>query len=169
MSRTLYLMRHAKSDRNAGAAHDFERPLNERGAGDAHKMGRWMAGAGLNPERIVASPALRAWQTVTAICRALDFPLGTVDFDRRLYLADRETLCAVIAETPANIASQLLVAHNPGMEALLGHLLGDAAPTAVDGKVLPTGALFALELPDEWGALGRGDARILASQRPREL
>jgi phosphohistidine phosphatase len=169
MSRTLYLMRHAKSDWNTGTAHDFERPLNERGAGDARKMGRWMAGAGLNPERIVASPALRAWQTVTAMCRALDFPPEAVDFDRRLYLADRATLCAVIAETPASIASQLVVAHNPGMEELLGHLLGDAAPSAVDGKVVPTGALFALELPDEWGALGRGEASLLANQRPREL
>jgi len=169
MSRTLYLMRHAKSDWNSGAMHDFERPLNERGAGDARKMGRWMAGEGLRPERILASPALRAWQTVTAMCRALDFPPEAVDFDRRLYLADRATLCAVISETPANIASQLLVAHNPGMEELIGHLLGDAAPLSIDGKVLPTAALFALELPDEWGTLGRGDASLLASQRPREL
>lgn len=169
MSRTLYLMRHAKSAWDSGAAHDFERPLNERGVGDARKMGRWMAGAGLNPERILASPAMRAWQTVIAVCRVLDFPPEAVDFDRRLYLADRDTLCGVIAETPANIASQLLVAHNPGMEALLVHLLGDAAPPAIDGKVMPTAALYALELPDEWGALGRGDARLLASQRPREL
>jgi phosphohistidine phosphatase len=169
MSRTLYLMRHAKSAWNTGGTHDFERPLNGRGEGDARKMGHWMAGAGLRPESVRASPALRTWQTVTAVCRALDFPMGAVEFDRRLYLADRDTLCDVIAETPASVASQLLVAHNPGMEELLCHLLGHATPSPSDGNIMPTAALYALELLNEWSSLGRGEVRLLASQRPRAL
>ena len=169
MSRTLYLMRHAKSDWNTGAEHDFERPLNSRGTDDAAKMGRWMASTGLRPERITASTALRVWQTVTSVCREIDFPMEAIEFDRRLYLANCAVLCSLIADTAGNIESQLVVAHNPGMEELLRHLLGDATPSPSDGKIMPTAALYALELPNEWSSLARGEARLLASQRPRAL
>ena len=62
--KTLYLLRHAKSDWSGGEA-DHERGLTRRGVDAAHRMGHFLAGVGQAPERVVSSTAKRAYLTAT--------------------------------------------------------------------------------------------------------
>ena len=57
---TLIVMRHAKSEWNAGPMADFDRPLAPRGQRDAVKMSRWLAGQPFAPGEIKSSTARRA-------------------------------------------------------------------------------------------------------------
>ena len=67
--RSLLLLRHAKSAWPDGVA-DLERPLARRGERAAELVGRFLAGHGLVPDRVVSSPARRAAETAERVLAA---------------------------------------------------------------------------------------------------
>lgn len=165
----LYLMRHAKSDWHSAAQADFDRPLNQRGANDAVRIGQWLAAQDLRPQLLLASPAQRARQTVLAVADKLDLRESDVVFDKDLYLADRKTLLKILGTIPANIENVLLVAHNPGLDSLVEWLASEPPPLSESGKLMTTAAIAVFELPAGWAKLQRGGTRLQQLQRPREL
>lgn len=166
---TLYLMRHAKSDWHSAAQADFDRPLNQRGAKDAVRMGQWLAVQGLRPEVLLASPAQRARQTVLAVAETLGNKDSEVVFKQDLYLADRATLLNILRTIPDTTDSVLLVAHNPGLDELVQWLASEPPPLSESGKLMTTAAIAVFELPAGWAKLQRGGTRLQQLQRPREL
>ena len=52
--KTLYLIRHAKSDWSIDHLSDIDRPLNERGYGDAHKMSLILKEKKITPDLIIS-------------------------------------------------------------------------------------------------------------------
>lgn len=169
MPKQLMILRHAKSDWNTDAASDFERPLAGRGIKDAPRMGSWMGRHGLQPEYVISSPALRAWQTVVPVCRKLGIAETDIHWDGRAYLADVESLLEVLAECPGGAGSVLLVGHNPGLEELVEHLCGDDAARPADGKLLPTATLARITVPDDWTGLPPDSGSLVGITRPRDL
>ena len=165
----LYLMRHAKSDWHSAAQADFDRPLNQRGASDATRMGQWLATQGLRPEVLLASPAQRARQTVLAVAEALGVEEHEVVFNQDLYLADRTTLLNILRAVPGLTESVLLVAHNPGLDNLVEWLASEPPPFSDSGKLMTTAAIAAFELPAGWARLQRGGVTLQQLLRPREL
>lgn len=122
----LALVRHAKSDWGDPMLDDHDRPLNERGQEDAPRMARRFADAGFRPDVILSSTALRARTTADAFAAAT----GTaVELREDLYGASAKVLLAEAAASGA--AAVLVVAHDPGMSVLAGHLSdGDIAHMA---------------------------------------
>jgi len=169
MPRHLLLLRHGKSDWDAGAASDFERPLSKRGKKDARRMGRWMREEDLAPDCIIASPAQRARETALRVCVELAIPEQTIRFEPRLYEADVPALLEVLAESPARCKDVMLVGHNPGLADLLAWLWGENLVLPEDGKLLPTATLARLRMPREWTRLDRGCGRTIVLTRPRSL
>jgi phosphohistidine phosphatase len=101
-ARTLLIVRHAKSDWEAGAP-DHERPLNGRGRREAPELGRRLSRAGLRPDLVVCSDAARAQETWRLAAAAWsDAP--PVRVDGRLYDASRSEVLAVLTETPDEVA-----------------------------------------------------------------
>jgi phosphohistidine phosphatase len=168
-TRTLLLLRHGKSDWDAGAGDDFSRPLARRGTRNSKHMGRWLAAQGLRPDRVIASPAARTLRTATLVCKALDLPPEQIVQDERVYLASAATLLDLLRALPSAVQTAMLVGHNPGLENLLDGLLGDAVPQPEDGKLMPTAALARLELDADWRTLGPDRVRLVVLQRAREL
>ena len=169
MPRELLILRHAKSDWGAATASDFDRPLTGRGRRDAHRIGAWIRQEKLMPNHVVSSPAQRARQTVTRVCKALQFPKGEIAWDPSIYEATLDRLLASLGRCPPGAARVLLTGHNPGLEILLDFLIGDALEPPTDGKQLPTGTLARLKMPEDWTQLTQGCARLLSITRPRSL
>jgi phosphohistidine phosphatase len=167
MPRELLLLRHAKSDWDSGAASDFERPLAKRGKNDAPKVGSWLYREGLVPDHVVSSPAERARQTATKVCKRLDFKKKRIVWDAKIYEAAVPTLLDVLARCPGEAATVLLVGHNPGLEELVLHLVGEEVERPADGKLLPTATVARLEMPDDWSRLAAGSAHLVSITRPR--
>lgn len=113
----LALVRHAKSDWGDPLLDDHDRPLNERGRSDAPRMARRLVEAGFRPDVILSSTALRAVTTAQAFGAATGVGLT---FEERLYGAPAKLLLTAAAETGAG--SVVVVAHDPGMSVLAGHL-----------------------------------------------
>lgn len=169
MSRELLVMRHAKSDWDAPGERDFDRRLARRGRRDAPRIGEWLAQAGLSPDAVVCSPAMRTRETVSAVLERLDLAELTVKFDRRVYEASLEALLQVLADAPRDARRMLLVGHNPGMDDLVAHLAAQPPPLSRSGKLMTTAALAHFVLPDDWSQLARGCGRLVQLIRPKTL
>lgn len=169
MSRELLILRHAKSDWESDAKSDFVRPLTKRGNKDAARMGAWLYREGLVPDLVISSPAERARQTTEAVCKGLDYKRKAVVWEKAVYEATPEDLLQVLAGLPTDAKTVLLVGHNPGLELLLGRLVGGDMDIPADGKVLPTAALARLDMPDDWSGLAEGCAQLVNLTRPKTL
>lgn len=160
--KTLLLMRHAKSSHDDEGLPDAERPLNERGRRDAPRMAARLAAAGLLPDRILCSTALRAKETAALVMEAPGFT-GGLKFLGRLYGATPDEILEVVAESGGDAARLMVVGHNPGMEQLLRRL------TEFDDP-MPTAAIAQIELPIAgWGqARGAVDGRLVEFWKPKD-
>ena len=156
-------MRHADASPADAGTPDVDRPLNKRGQRDAAHMGRWLRQQGLTPALVISSSALRAAGTAAAVIDAggLD---GEVVRQPTLYAAEPDAFFEVLQAVPDDCPTVLVVAHNPGTEAMVQALTGKAA-------TLPTGAVAHLTLPiDHWQLLnGDTAARLIQVARPRDL
>jgi phosphohistidine phosphatase len=160
--KTLLILRHAKSSWDDSAVDDHERPLNARGEKDAPRMGRLLRTERLLPELIVSSDALRARRTAEAIAAVTNAQLL---LDSRLYHASAaEVLEALLSDVQRDVATVMVVGHNPGLEELIAQLTGER-------EVLPTAALAQIELQVErWSDLRPSTPGILVGLwRPKEL
>ena len=126
MTRTLILLRHAKSAWPADIA-DAARPLAARGLRDAPAVGRWLQANAPEIDQVVCSPADRAAQTWDLAAVELD-ATPPVRHDGRLYQASAQDLLGVIQELPGGASTVVLVGHNPGLEDILTLLTGLAEP-----------------------------------------
>ena len=169
MARELLLLRHAKSDWDSGAATDFDRPLSKRGKRDAPRIGEWLYREGLIPGLILSSPAERARETALRVCKGLDYSKRDIRWESSLYEADLDGLLQVLAAQARGPLSILLVAHNPGLEALVQYLTDGDLDEPKDGKLLPTATLARLEMPDNWHRLDAGCANLVTLLRPKSL
>jgi phosphohistidine phosphatase len=166
---TLYLMRHAKSDWHSSTSSDFDRPLNQRGAKDAVRMGQWLQQQTVIPGLILSSPAERAKQTALAVVDALQMNAEQIQFNKDLYHADRATLLQVLHSVPEQTESVLLVAHNPGLDELAEWLAPEPPALTQSGKLMTTAAIAIFEIPGAWSKLQRGTVALRQLVRPREL
>jgi phosphohistidine phosphatase len=128
MTRTLVLLRHAKSAWPEGVD-DRARPLAGRGRRDAPAAGRWLREHVGGVDLVVCSPALRTRQTWQLVAAELG---GTPEFrvDDRIYGAPVADLVDVVRELPPSAGTVLLVGHNPGLSELVAAL----GATAVELK-----------------------------------
>jgi len=163
--KTLLVLRHAKSNWDDSAAKDHERPLNARGERDAPRMGQLARDEQLRPELIVSSDAVRARMTA---CAMADATGGQLLLDPRLYHAGPTDILAalrsVIEQNVENVATVMIVGHNPGLEELIARLTGER-------EDLPTCALAQIALPiDRWSDLDISTRGTLVGLwRPKDL
>jgi phosphohistidine phosphatase len=168
MTRELLILRHGKSDWDAGTD-DFHRPLKDRGKRAAQRAGVWLLQQGLLPDYVVSSPAERAIVTAQKSCKAMGMNARVIHRVQAVYEATPSALLRVIADCPASARRIMLVGHNPGLEELLIYLAREPIPYPADGKLLPTATLARLAMPDNWQELHAGSAQLLGITRPAEL
>ena len=111
--KTLYLIRHAKSSWDHPGLSDIERPLMKKGAARSHRVIDYLKGRGVHPDRIITSPAVRAIETTNLFAVGLDYPLGDVVVERKIYDGNYDRFLDIIYATPNDIESLMIVGHNP--------------------------------------------------------
>ncbi len=157
----LLLMRHGKSDWDAGFDNDAGRPLSARGRNAAVVMGRVLTAAGRAPDFILTSPAARAHATAEMAASAGGWkaPVHVVD---ELYGGGPMAVLAAIRTVPAPSLRVMVVGHEPTWSETIHVLIGG-------GDVrIPTGAAAGLEvLVHSWEAVGPGTCRLRWLLPPR--
>lgn len=170
--KTLYLLRHAKSDWNAPARGDFERPLAPRGEKAAPRMGREMSRRGFEPELVLCSTARRAQETYGLVTDFLP-KAHHIQLHDELYMAAPAKMRQVLAQQDDEVSSIMMIGHNPGMEALAFELSGpesDQECLAVMEEKYPTAALAVLTFQIEhWRDVKPSEGRLTHFLKPRDL
>lgn len=163
MSRTLILMRHAKSSWDNPGLDDHDRPLNERGKRSARALGDWLRREWLAPGEVLCSKAHRTRETLTG----LELANPRVVLSDALYLAGAAEMLAVLHGAVGETV--LMLGHNPGT-ALLAHRLVRVAPDHPRFGDYPTGATLVVTFEgDRWGAVAPGTGDVRGFVVPREL
>ncbi len=165
MSKTLYLLRHAKSSWNDAAISDRERGLNNRGRRNAPRMGRALADY-MPPMMMRVSPARRAQLTLGGLQDGWP-ELG--DFQHRteeaLYTFSAADLVQYLLQQDSGETSLFLLGHNPAMTDLVNWICGETVLAN-----LPTAGFVHLELAvKDWAELDAGRGRLYTRILPREL
>ena len=168
--KTLYLLRHAKSDWGDSSLKDFDRPLNERGWKAAKAMGEEMRERDLMPDAVLVSPAVRTRETLARVQEGFGQTFETIE-ERAIYLAETETLVELVRRAPAQASRMMIVGHNPGMHELVLTLAG--GPTELRDEVAhkyPTAALAEINFDvDDWPDVEPGAGLLKSFVKPRDL
>ena len=143
MTKTLIIMRHAKSSWDNPGLADYDRPLNKRGLRDASRMAQWLSESELIPDQVIASAACRANQTASIVTNELALETDILE-TRDLYLSDYDAYLEQVSYLPNDVETVLVIGHNPTMESLIYLLSGESVS-------MPTAAIAVIQLPiDTW-------------------
>ncbi|MFG2072019.1 SixA phosphatase family protein [Nonomuraea maritima] len=153
--RTLIVLRHAKAAHVAGLA-DRERPLTHRGERDAQQVGQELRAAGLDPDVVLCSPAVRTRRTAQ-----LAFPGKDISYERDIYEAYADELLEIVRRCEPDARTVVLCGHNPGVHELAVGLAGG------DYAFHP-GAFAVIEVNTPWEELTSGEGRLTAHWDPKE-
>lgn len=181
MSKTILIMRHAKSSWATPGMDDHERPLNKRGIRNAPVMGQMLVEHSLVPDVLMFSSARRTEMTAASLVKEFmgkktigggSFDAGSAMNKPSLYHAPWQVftdLMEGLAQTDAarEPSSVMFLAHNPGVEMLIEQLTGQI-------ETMPTAAIAWLELSvDTWAntkaGIDQGAFRFLEVWRPKSL
>jgi phosphohistidine phosphatase len=184
--KTLYLVRHAKSDWEDPALADRDRPLAARGRKAASTLAGHIERSGISPALVLCSPARRTMDTLRLISGSFRDPVEILVEDE-LYGAPTGELLRRLRTVPAPTPSVMLIGHNPAIHELALALVSPGASRVSPGtskgasggrsadslkqlKVkFPTGAMATLAVPAPWTDLGDEPADLLEFALPREL
>lgn len=172
--KTVYILRHAKSDQGDGSISDHDRPLNARGREVAPQMGAYLKAKGYKPDLVLCSTARRTVET----CDLVRPSLGdiTVTFEEGLYLAEAQAILGRLRRLDDALGSVMTIGHNPGLEELADDL--SQSPKTPDEERLhrrlrekfPTCALAVIAVPvKRWREIKPGTGTLIDLMRPRDL
>ncbi len=169
MSLTLILIRHAKSDWDNPRLSDHDRPLNRRGRRSALRVGAWLAGQGVVPDKILCSSAMRTQETWAGVAPFLP-TAPAPDILPSLYHSWPGAMLETIREVQG-ARCVALVGHNPGIGGL-AELLAAAVPAPAHEAFsrYPTCATTIFEFSeDTWDDVRPHTGKITRFVIPREL
>lgn len=165
----LILLRHGATTWPENGLDDRDRSLTSVGLEEGLQQARWLTAKNLVPDYALISTARRARQTWDIMRENLQTALPH-QFDDALYLAEPGTLLAHIETVPDDAQTALIIAHNPGIEAL-ARLLAGAAPDAAAMRDLtrgfPTAGLAIFTVAAEsWEQITVASTRLVDFARP---
>lgn len=163
-TRTLILLRHAKSDYPDGVA-DHERPLAKRGIREAALAGEWLRATQPPVDAVLCSTATRTRQTL-----ARTGITAPVTYEDRLYDSTAGISIRIINELGGQAGTLLLIGHEPVMSSLALRLAGRDSDRTVAAEIsvkYPTSALAVLQTSDPWDRLEPHSATLIEFHIPR--
>ena len=170
MHKTLYILRHAKTETGAPHQDDHTRRLVERGIEAAQIVGAYMFRQGIRPDKVICSDAVRTRETWAQIEGMYTAP--NIEFTRKLYMASANEMLACLTTLPGTVKSVMLIAHNPGVHQLCLKLAREGDEDLLDTMFLkfPTCALAVIDLGDvAWDDVANAHGTLLDFVTPKML
>lgn len=163
--KTIYLIRHAKSSWDDPSLRDVERPLNKRGFRDAPFMAKLLFAKDNNiqVDRLVSSPANRAFTTATFFAKALGLDESDIQKESQIYEAYPRDILNLINQLPNDLNTVLLFGHNPTFTSLANLFSSDYIAN------IPTCGIVQLKATvDSWKDFNQQTAHLAAFYYPKQ-
>lgn len=162
--KTIYIIRHAKSDWDDPELHDIERPLADRGLKDAKTMASFFKHKDIMPDKMISSPALRAFTTCRIFCDIIGYDKKEILVDPVLYFGNIADIIKMLQSQESKLNSLCIFGHNPTFS-LLANILSDG----FSGE-MQTCSIVALQFDIErWGLLETKAAKLLWFEHPKKI
>jgi len=145
--KVLLLMRHGKSDWDPVGVSDFNRPLSEKGIRDTLTQATALLKEGYRPDRILTSPAIRAWHTAHLLAQVTSLPHEAVWPEMGFYREEAAAVELALQQLPEAIETVALVGHNPLWSRLASQWAGEPIE-------LSTAEIIAFRWEGRWKDLG---------------
>ena len=159
--KTLILMRHSKAEEGHGIDHDRE--LSSRGERDARAAGAWLRDEGLLPDLVICSTAVRTRQTWDAAVRG-GAQTEFLEYRKSVYQGGPTALVETVREDAGDMASVLVIGHNPTMAEVATRLC-DGAGSTMAHEALASGfaasGIAVLRFAGEWADLDFGSCELM--------
>jgi phosphohistidine phosphatase len=140
-SKTLLIVRHAKSSWDVGTLSDFDRPLNDRGKKDAPMMAKRLLDKKIKIDAFISSPAKRAKNTAELFCEQYNRPTESIEFIASLYHAGVDDFYAAAEQLDDRFDTVAIFSHNPGITYFINSLTDQLQ---IDD--MPTCGIFAIRI-----------------------
>lgn len=161
--KTVYFVRHAKSSWENPGLRDRDRPLSKRGKRDAPFMAKLLKGRGIQPEKIISSPANRALTTATYFAETFGFTQSEILVIDRLYEAHAEEVMDVVKKLQDDWHTVLVFGHNPTFTEVANLFAQKIIAN------IPTCGIVRVDDPVEnWANFGSGKARLVEFHYPKQ-
>jgi len=160
--KTVFLIRHAKSDWGDASLSDFDRPLNGRGKSDGPVMAHRLLDKKIKINAIISSPAKRARKTAGIFAKEYRIDKEDIIFRDELYGAAEDVFYDVIRNADDKFESIAIFSHNPGLTDFANQL----TDTRVDN--IPTCGVFAITVDcDNWSSFKEANKHFLFFDYPK--
>jgi phosphohistidine phosphatase len=160
--KTLFLVRHAKSDKDNSNLFDYDRPLSERGYKDARTFSIKIKKLITQPELIVSSPAIRAISTALIFADNFGMDPGKMILDKSLYESSEKDYLKVIYSLDQSYSTVMIFGHNPTMTSLANNL---SVPFTDN---MPTCGITGIEFDiDHWKDAAPGSGKMILYDFPK--
>ncbi len=159
--KTLLLIRHAKAEKEAPSSKDIDRPLAAQGKTDASVIAQRVKAAGITPQLLIASSALRAMTTARLMAKEWGYPEEKIGLEPGLYYADMSSFHDIIQHIDNKINTAALFSHNP--------VISQVADSFTDSEInhFPTSGALVLRLHcDTWKDFLKAKKEILLFEYP---
>lgn len=164
-TKTLLVIRHAKSSWDITTLNDFDRPLNDRGKRDAPAMAGRLKEKNILVDAFVASPAKRAKKTAELFIETYNRNKEDIIFISKLYHAGTDTFFEVAEDLNEAFQTVALFSHNPGITAFVNMLTDDVR---LDN--MPTCGIFAVKLQSSsWKNFRKAKKEFLFFDYPKNI
>lgn len=122
--RVLFIRHAAAADRAPSGGSDLDRPLTDDGREDARRMFKALARLYPEPNAVISSEAVRAYETVDLFCEAFGKvkPAKSPLLNPGSGFKEFRKLVAEIGGKPELIA---IFGHEPDFSCILGQIIGD--------------------------------------------
>ncbi len=162
--KTIYLIRHAKSSWDNPDLRDFDRPLNKRGFRDAPFMAAFLSKQVPTPDKLVSSPANRAFTTATYFAEALGQKAKDIHQEAGIYEAYAQEVLLIIQGLEPAWDTVCLFGHNPGFTNLANQFSKDFIPNIPTcGIAKISGAIT------DWKDFEKGKVKLMNFHYPKQF
>ncbi len=160
--KTIYLIRHAKSDWSIEDIPDIDRPLNQKGYNDAHKMSSILKGKKITPDLVISSPAIRAITTALIFCRSLSYDQSSIMIAPELYDSEEKDYMKVIKKTENQHAIIFVFGHNNTITQCVNKLINSST------TVMSTCSIAGIRTPiKDWSKLAVDNNELVFFDYPK--
>lgn len=163
-TKTIYLVRHAKSSHDNPDLIDFDRPLSKRGHQDAKFMSGVLKRRGISPEVMISSPSKRTVQTSNYFKDALYKDYLKLELDSNLYRCSPMTLIHRLSTLSDTKNSVMIFGHNPATTKAANFLQEDTLFQNV-----PTCGIVAIEIKvNSWAKVQKVKGSLQFFEYPKK-
>ncbi|MEA5401771.1 histidine phosphatase family protein [Arcicella sp. DC2W] len=162
MTKTLYLVRHAKASDSVSP--DIVRPLTSSGMIDTARMGRNLSTKISQIDLIITSNAERTQMTTKVLCEQLGIPEEKVYVLSDLYESSPKHYLDAVNAIPANLNHVMIVGHNPSISYFAEYL------THADIGAMPTCAVVGMKIENQaWAEVGKKSGDLIFYDSPESI